>query len=220
MPVVKIQEIISQAKAHEEKTNNLHKLVSSHLDDIHHSIEITDKDEVNALYNFAQAYIEHVPTFITELRDNAEKMGISTAIEKIVSVAEEFFIHPPTEITADHIGMDAILDEAYLAHRLMEELNDVFLLHHGLLLIPQDMITANLIIHAMIGDPFAGDLDELVINMIEPLAEALNDDALKALLLTAKANQCDSLLDNLDEKWPCLSRDHGIILGSQQTATI
>ena len=214
MPVNQIRNIIRQANEHEAKTNNLHKVVAEHLDDIHHSIAIDQDDEITALFNFAVSYIEHVPEFIEALRNNATRLGIAASIEKVVSVAEQFFIHPPQSIVEDHVGLAALLDEAYLAHRLMEELNDLFLLHHGILLIPQDMITANLIVHAMIGDPFAGDLDALVLDMVESLITELNKEDVKASLLRAKAMHDDSLLND----WPCMSRNHGIVLAAQEPA--
>jgi len=44
-----------------------------------------------------------------------------------------------------HEGLDGLLDEAYLAHRLVEEVNDLYIKHFGQPLIPADTTVANVI---------------------------------------------------------------------------
>lgn len=57
-----------------------------------------------------------------------------------------------------------LMGSAY-AHRLIEEINDRYLLETGQIFIPSDMTTANLIMHQLIGEPFANQLDALCVTL-------------------------------------------------------
>jgi hypothetical protein len=46
----------------------------------------------------------------------------------------------------------------YLAHRLLEELNDVLNASYHCPVIPEDMTRSNLIVHHIIGEPFANNM--------------------------------------------------------------
>ena len=59
-------------------------------------------------------------------------------------------------------GLEALLDEAFLAHRLLEEVNDHHIRHLQRPLLPLDMTEANLIVHYLLGDEFATRLEHLV----------------------------------------------------------
>ncbi|MGN5945731.1 hypothetical protein ACNQRS_32315, partial [Pseudomonas aeruginosa] len=65
-------------------------------------------------------------------------------------------------LIAGHDGIDAMLDEAYLAHRLVEEVNDRFIAHFGQALIPLDTTVATQVAHQLIGEPFANPLHQAV----------------------------------------------------------
>ncbi len=59
-------------------------------------------------------------------------------------------------------GLEALLDEAFLAHRLLEEVNDHHIRHLQRPLLPLDMTEANIIVHHLLGDEFATRLEQLV----------------------------------------------------------
>ncbi|HEY6130583.1 MAG TPA: hypothetical protein VIV27_01125, partial [Halioglobus sp.] len=56
----------------------------------------------------------------------------------------------------------ALLDEAFLAHRLLEEVNDRHIRHLQRPLLLLDMTEANIIVHHLLGDAFANRLEQLV----------------------------------------------------------
>ena len=76
-------------------------------------------------------------------------------------MAEDYFLHPPEDLPADG-GLEALLDEAFLAHRLLEEVNDHHIRHLQRPLLPLDMTEANIIVHHLLGDDLANALDQLV----------------------------------------------------------
>ena len=79
--------------------------------------------------------------------------------------------HMPS-LPSDHQGLLALLDEAYLAHRLLEEVNDRYLAHGGGQLVPLDTTRASLIVHHLLGEPFANELDALVQVTVDGLVPA------------------------------------------------
>jgi hypothetical protein len=76
-------------------------------------------------------------------------------------MAEDYFLQPPDELPTDG-GLEALLDEAFLAHRLLEEVNDHHIRHLQRPLLPVDMTEANIIVHHLLGDEFATRLEQLV----------------------------------------------------------
>jgi hypothetical protein len=70
-------------------------------------------------------------------------------------------LQPPEPLPQDG-GLEALLDEAFLSHRLLEEVNDHHIRHLRRPLLPLDMTEANIIVHHLLGDEFATRLEELV----------------------------------------------------------
>jgi hypothetical protein len=117
---------------------------------------------------------------------------------------------------AGHVGLDSLLDEAYLAHRLVEEVNDLYIKHFGQPLIPLDMTVANLIAHQLIGEEFANQLDEAVHHAVD---EMLNEDSFALESVEAYREKLNSPDTGAAwKRWPCLSRQLGVGLELDQPA--
>jgi hypothetical protein len=113
-----------------------------------------------------------------------------------------------------HEGLDSLLDEAYLAHRLVEEVNDLYIKHFGRPLIPSNTTVASLIAHQLIGETFANQLDEAVHHAVD---ELLNDESFALDSVEAYRDRLSS--PNTEaawKRWPCLSRQLGIGLELEQ----
>ena len=133
----------------------------------------------------------------------------------MLKIAEQFFIQPP-EIMQGHVGLDCLLDEAYLAHRLVEEVNDLYIKHFGQPLIPLDMTVANLIAHQLIGEDFANQLDEAVHHAVD---EMLDEDSFALESVEAYREKLNSPDTGAAwKRWPCLSRQLGVGLELDQPA--
>jgi len=161
-----LREQIQRALAHETSSGDLARQLESQLDRLHPTIQLPASDARGVLARFVAAYVEQVPDVLDAAHAVAREAGIEARVKPVLKLAEQFFLSPPS-ILEGHQGLDALLDEAYLAHRLVEEVNDRYIAHLGQPLIPLDTTVANVIAHQLIGEPFANQLDEAVHHAVE-----------------------------------------------------
>ncbi|MGS2723470.1 hypothetical protein ACVBEJ_06965 [Porticoccus sp. GXU_MW_L64] len=210
MNVDLLRQAISAARQHEEQTGQLSQFLQGRIDGLHHSIQLPVKNSVPALLNFVIRYIEHVPEFIEAVSDIARKAGIEPSVEPVIRVACEFFLSPPgvmEQWLAEQNSLLALMDEAYLSHRLIEEVNDRYMTHLGAPLVPMDMTRSNLIVHHLIGEEFANQLDNAVEGAVNELQHRDSPP------LTSFVNRCRQR--NMDReliRWPCLTDNLSINL--------
>lgn len=215
MTTAALREQIQRANEHEAATGHLHKLLEQQLPHLHRAIDVPDSEGSAALWRFVSAYIEEVPELLDAASEVAREAGIESQIQPVLKIAEDYFLAPPS-IMAGHEGLDSLLDEAYLAHRLVEEVNDLYIRHFGQPLIPLDMTVANLIAHQLIGEAFANQLDEAVHRSVD---EMLNQESFEKESVEAYRDKLTSPeTGEAWKKWPCMSRRLGIglELGSER----
>jgi len=209
-----IRTAVDSAKAHEEQTQHLANILAKQLATIHRSIKLPSDTEVQSLVNFIVEYIQQVPAFLEAVYTGSERAGIIEYVGPFLQIAEDYFLNPPEGVDENR-GLDALMDEAYLAHRLLEELNDRYILKAGIPMIPMNMTVANLIIHNLIGEPFANKLDMLVEDAAQ---KTIKQDALyhsqsfRDFVLSCGGTDWDHLWQH----WPCLSSTMGINLDLTQ----
>lgn len=210
-----IRATINAARRFEQETGRFQSQLESNLDKLHQAIELPNANESAILNDFVSRYIDHVPEFIEAIYKLTEAAGIDKNVEPFLKIAEDYFLKPP-EVMAGHEGVDALLDEAYLAHRLMEEINDRFIAQCGIPLAPLDMTRANIIVHSLIGEPFANELDQAVHYAVELL---FNNEAIfkqSAFQDYAREHQTRGWSEELAQ-WPCLAEDLEINLNFEKT---
>lgn len=212
-PIKQIRHIIKLAQQHEMQTHQLSQVLGDHLELLHKAIELPSERPLDALHEFVECYIEHAPEFLEAIEEIALDSGIHEHISPLLRVAEDYFITPPKELEG-HVGLDALLDEAYLAHRLMEELNDRFMHRCGIPLVPMNMTRSNLIAHHLIGEPFANELDLAV----ERAAAHLDilDQAFDSINFNEYIYHHQRFGWQDMDKWPCLAGDLDISLMAQK----
>lgn len=118
---------------------------------MHRAIRLPGEEPAATLLRFVHVYVGEVPDLLEAAASVADQAGLDAQVRPLLRLAEAFFLSPPALLDGHH-GLEAILDEAYLAHRLVEEVNDRYILHFGQPLIPLDTTAANLVAHALIGD--------------------------------------------------------------------
>ncbi len=158
MNTAALRQLIAQARQQESGSQALSRFLQTQLERLHPSIRLPKEDAPGALSAFVIAYIEEVPDVLDAAAEVAREAGIEAAVKPVLKIAEHFFLQPPA-LMEGHEGLEGLLDEAYLAHRLVEEVNDRYIAHLGQPLIPLDTTRANLIAHQLIGEPFANQLD-------------------------------------------------------------
>jgi len=207
MNTAALRELIDRTKQEETTLGQLKLQLDKRVPHLHPTITLPDADVKGALSRFVTAYIEEVPEFLDAANDVAREAGIESQIKPVLKIAEDYFTCPP-KLAAGHDGLAALLDEAYLAHRLVEEVNDLYIRHLGQPLIPLDMTVANLIAHQLIGEPFANELDEVVHHSVEQM---LGDESFELESVIAYRERLSSEATGAAwKKWPCMSRRLGI----------
>ncbi len=204
-----IRQQIQLALEQEARSGLLSQQLASQLDNLHPTIRLPNDDARGVLQRFVSAYVEQVPDLLDAAHSVAREAGIEARIKPVLKLAEEFFLKPP-QIMDGHEGLEALLDESYLAHRLVEEVNDRYIVHLGQPLIPLDTTLANVIAHRLIGEPFANQLDEVVHHAVEELL----DDALFQQDSVQEYRERLGSQQTLAawQAWPCLSRQLGVEL--------
>ena len=209
MNTAALRQLIQRAHQHEATTGQLARQLGAQLERLHPSIRLPVDDAQGVLERFVAAYIEQVPELLDAAAAVAREAGISAQIKPVLKIAEDYFLQPQA-ILDGHDGLDGLLDEAYLAHRLVEEVNDRYITHLGQPLIPLDTTVANVIAHQLIGEPFANQLDEAVHHAVD---EMLDEQVFQGSVQEYRTRLSNPQTVAAWQNWPCLSRQLGVELG-------
>jgi hypothetical protein len=175
---------------------------------LHHSISLRENDGTAALATFIKRYVALVPDFVTAFDDFLSSAKISGEIARQVITARDF-LKTPVEIVASEEGLEAQMYQAYLAHRLLEELNDTLKAIYECPIIPVDMTRSNLIVHHIIGEPFANQIDGAIQLLNDKLIDSINKDSSvqRKLQTYGKNLSSDPMM-----RYPCLTDSSNIRL--------
>ena len=209
MDVQAIRQLIIQVKERELQSRHLQKLITDQIEQLHRTIELPDKNVLETLLIFTIDYIDHVPDFLEALNEASLQVGIHRFISPFLDIAEENFM----AITRDQpvSGLDLLLDKAYFAHRLIEEVNDQYLVKTGSTLIPMNMTWANLIVHSILGEEFANQLDEIVDDTVDKMMRSqaiYHEQKFREFVQDRSAEEWIRIWS----RWNCLSNNLGIEL--------
>lgn len=206
----KIRGAIAAARRQEEQTHHLERYLASLAPRLHKAITLPADQPTTALLQFVIGYIEHAPDFLEAL-DRAMGRNDLVAYGRVfLDIAEDFFLQPP-EVVHREGGLRALIDEAYLTHRLIEEINDRLLMLCGIPLAPMDMTMANIVIHHLLGEHFANQLDLAVHYAVEALFQADQITGHSQLdRFVAQHTHAD--WSHSPPSWPCLAESSSIQL--------
>lgn len=207
MRVSTLRSIIENAIIHENKTQLLHRHLKSIVNTLPSHLCLQQDNELESLEKFARQYISHVPEFLQALKEAAQLSGIEDHVFPFLKVAEEYFLSPPS-LPNNHMGLMALMDESYLAHRLFEEVNDRYIGAVGLPLIPWDMTLANVVAHQLVGEELANQLDERVHLTVNKMMSA--EHKYESVRFKKYVEQEQGNLTTIWQDWPCLSKASGI----------
>ena len=200
---------IQKAVAHEAETGQLHKVLQDRLDAVARVVSLPEEQAVERLYEFVVRYIEQIPQMLEDLHYGAVEAGLLNYVSPVLEVVEDFFMAPPKELEGEQ-GIVALMDEAFLAHRLFEEVNDNYIMRVGQPMVPFDMTMANVITHSLIGEPFANELDQLVFIAVDkifgPQQAFEGNDKFLAFM---DKKESDNLFQ-IAQRWPCMSSQMGL----------
>ncbi len=202
MDTVTIRQAIARAKLRERQTGYLAAMLHQRAQTLHKAIQLPAQNTVPTLLHFIIRYVEHVPEYLDALIGIGASLGIEDITDPVLAISNEFFVQPPSLLNG-HEGLQALMDEAYLAHRLIEAVNDRCCSERDAL-IPMDMTRSNLIIHHLIGEPFANQLDEAVELIVDNLEQ--RDYFFVPLSMARIPDGAAKVYWEKElERWPCLT---------------
>lgn len=161
MTTTDIRKTITTALRHERETGQLRQKLERDQAELERKLVLPAERPTDAVMAFVLDYIESVPGCLNLVRAVSKQLGFFDYAAPFLAMAEDYFLQPP-EVLPEDEGLEALLDEAFLAHRLLEEVNDHHIRHLQRPLLPLDMTEANLIVHHLLGDELATRLEHLV----------------------------------------------------------
>ncbi len=204
-----LQQLIQKSVAQEQESGQLHQLLQQRLETVERIVQLPEVEGLDRLYEFVVRYIQQVPQMLEDLHQGAVEAGLLNYVSPILEVVESFFMAPPKELN-DRSALTALMNEAFLAHRLFEEVNDTYIMRVGQPMIPFDMTMSNVIVHSLIGEPFANELEQVVMVAAKGIfgEEKAYEENDKFLAFMDKKEN-DNLFQ-IAQRWPCMSTQMGL----------
>ncbi|HSG60367.1 MAG TPA: hypothetical protein VLA24_02905 [Pseudomonadales bacterium] len=207
-----IRRKIAQAKRREDNQHELLAMLESLPLSLHNSITLPCDQPTHALHKFIVDYIDLVPNIIDAAAQCARETSVFEHVGPFIHVAEQFFIDPLSTICHDPDSLLGMLDEAYLAHRLIEEANDRFLERAGYPLIPVDLTRSNIIVHGIIGEPYANELDAIAEDLTKRMLSLESVYHSEAFAQQVRREKQSGHWDQVWSRWPCMMTSNDITL--------
>lgn len=198
---------IRAAQLAEQQHQQLRQQVQQHRQQISRLVDTAD-DQGETLYRFTLSYISEAPVMLQNLYHAAKDVGLWRHVRPVVDVALAFFGDAPNQ-HEDQSQIIALLHQAYLVHRLLEEVNESYIHRVGQPMVPKDMTLANVIVHTLIGDSLVHGLERLVEHSVKQVfspQRAYQDPEFCAYL--SRRNN-DNLIQ-LSQPWPCMTAQLGM----------
>lgn len=204
--IYRLRSLVQQVRKRDARNGGLTALLEPRAQQLHEAIKLPIP-ATDLLADFVVRYVEQVPDFIEAIADISMRAGIYSQVAPLLDIACNYFLSPPDLIRGQG-QLELLLEEAYLAHRLLEEVNDRFIGFCGVPLAPMDMTRANIIAHELIGEPFANELDQAVLFSAELLLSQYSFTGVN-FQQYAHVRKNEGWSAEL-KRWPCLANDIAI----------
>ncbi|MDX1597753.1 MAG: hypothetical protein R3295_03745 [Marinobacter sp.] len=153
--------IIDQARRQEARSGTFLRQLGEKATSLPATITIEGYQPATCLFQFAVEYIEMAPRLIECVEACAREAGKSGLFAPFIDAATRYFTQPSV-LLLHYDGLDGLLIRAYLCHRLMEEMYENNRSIRASDLVDIEATQANLLVHQLIGEPFANELDEAI----------------------------------------------------------
>ena len=168
---------------------------------LHRAIKVTEGNTIAVLLDFVVLYTEHVAEFVDVLSTIGVNANCCEYTEAVVNFCIGAFDQTPSLLNGQN-ELATLMAQAYIAHRVIEEVNEHFSQQCNEPLIPMDMTRSNLIIHQLIGEPLANQLDLIA----QGIAEKLERDYLRLDSGIFDQNASREIAWGIEiTHWPCLT---------------
>jgi hypothetical protein len=146
-------------------------------------------DDVERGARFVVAYIEQVPYMMKVAMTAAVNVGLEPEMRRILDMVESYW-EEGDDVIPDGLGVIGLLDDAYCSLSSLQAVSDHYQLQTGKHLFPDDLSEANRAMRSIIGEPYASELDHMVIRTMKAtgLIEAVKTLASEEKQLNFAAN--------------------------------
>ena len=193
MNIDRIEHKIERAIEHERATNDVRTGVRQFVAMIGRPVTSQQEDEA---VQFITEYVRHVPLLLREGKREAQRRNIA-GLDQVLSAASWYW-ELESDVIPDHLGLLGVTDDAYCSLSLLQRVSQRCRDESGTPLLADDLTPANLSMRALIGEPFATQLDGFV---EEKLGTA------------APANAFAAIMRAIAQLGPVMMRDHDPIWG-------
>lgn len=164
MHTQEIRQQVSAAVVHEQQTGTLAALL---LQGARMRGAQPTPGAIGGGVSFIKEYIEHAPALLEALAAAGGKAGIGKVVSPIVDAAEQYFL-APFDFMPDQWGLVGLMDDAYLAHSLVQAVSERYRRQTGTPLLPpsMDLTKANQVIRSLIGEPLASQIDAAMVGIL------------------------------------------------------
>jgi len=111
---------------------------------------------------FVLGYIKQVPYMMTVAWTAAGTVGLEDEMKQILDMAQSYWLEGD-DVIPDDLGVIGLLDDAYCSLSSLQAVSDHYQLQTGKYLFPDNLTSANRVMRKIIGEPYATDLDRIVI---------------------------------------------------------
>ena len=173
-------------------TSQIEAIIAEQCDETHCQTELRDllavvaerhgrsaqADDLDNGIRFVLGYIKQVPYMIQVARTAASNVGLDDEMEQILKMVQSYWLEGD-DIIPDDLGVIGLLDDAYCSLSSLQTVSDHYQLQTGKYLFPDNLSSANSAMRKIIGDPYATDLDRIVITTMQQtgLIEAMRSFA-------------------------------------------
>jgi hypothetical protein len=162
------RQTLTEVRQSQQCSLELRHFLRGKINHLHRAIHLPSEERLEALAAFVMHYVEQVPAQLKTLARALQQSAALANSEYFLQIACDFFTHRPELIERDG-GWTTLLAEAYLAHRVVEEIYDRAALQGYFPAITQATVQANVIVHGVLGEEFANQLDLAVFYAVESL---------------------------------------------------
>jgi uncharacterized membrane protein YkvA (DUF1232 family) len=155
-----IQAIIAECNAEHAADHELRDLLGLVAERNGHHADLQDLELAS---RFVSSYIDQAPYMMKVAWTAAGSIGLESEMEQILAAVQSYW-EKDDDIIPDNMGIIGLLDDAYCSLCTLQAVSDHFQLQTGKYLFPDDLSAANRMMRIIIGEPYATDLDKLVMH--------------------------------------------------------
>jgi len=173
-------------------TSNIEAMITTQCDEPHCLTELHDLlavvaerqgksaqiEDLEHGARFIMSYIKQVPYMMKVAWTAACNVGLEVEMGQILDMVQSYWLEGD-DIIPDDLGVIGLLDDAYCSLSSLQAVSDHFQLQTGKYLFPDNLSSANKAMQKIIGEPYATDLDRIVLTTMQQtgLIEAMKSFA-------------------------------------------